>query len=226
MANKKYLDYAGLDVLVEEIDKKYGLRGALYFRGTVPTISNLPTVAGCTVGDMYNVENEGVTTADFVEGAGHEFKAGDNVVAVNIAPEGDPAVMKWDILGGIFVLKDKLTFGSSMPLNPENGDTFLYLGDTTYIYNEVLNPPVDANPAAEGWYETGIDPESGEVIYVPTEDQTVEQGKTYYTKDEQYVKGVIYVWSSSAGPSGSWIAQSSGDIMVPITDAEIRILFQ
>lgn len=218
MANKKYLDYAGLSTLVEEIENKYGLRGAMAYKGTVQTISALPTVATCRVGDMYNVVNGGTTTDDFAEGAGHEFNAGDNVVAINIAPDDAPAVMKWDVLGGIFILKDKLTFGSSMPLNPQNNDTFLYLGNTSYVYTSVT-PEEGDNPKAKYWYEYDSETEQ----YVETEDTTVEPGKTYYERHEQYVKGVIYVWN---GSGQEWVPQSSGDIMVPITSEEISDLFR
>ena len=217
MATKKYLDLEGLTQFKQLCDEAYAINGALVFKGTVATISALPTVAGAHVGDMYNVTEAGTTTADFVEGAGHELQAGDNVVAVNVAAEGDPAEMKWDIIGGVFKLEDKLTFGSAMPAAPEDGDTFLFLGDTTYSYSAVT-PEGTENPSEEGWYES-----DGEGGYVATSDTEVESGKTYYTRSEEYVKGVIYVWNESGS---EWIAQSSGDAMVAITSTEINALFE
>lgn len=217
MAVKKYLDYDGLATLVRIMDERYALNGALNFKGTVVTISELPTVAGTHVGDMYNVSTAGTTTADFVEGAGHELQAGDNVVAVNVAAEGDPAEMKWDILGGVFNLEEKLSFGQSLPAAPADGETFLYLGPTTYAYNAVQNPQPEDNPSELGWYEE--DGSGGYTLSVDTEPQA---GKTYYTRTEQYVKGVIYVWNESGL---EWVPQSSGDIMSPITTGEIEALF-
>lgn len=217
MATKKYLDLEGLTQFKQLCDEAYAINGALVFKGTVATISALPTVAGAHVGDMYNVTEAGTTTADFVEGAGHELQAGDNVVAVNVAAEGDPAEMKWDIIGGVFKLEDKLTFGSAMPAAPEDGDTFLFLGDTTYAYSAVT-PEGTENPSEEGWYVS-----DGEGGYIPTVDTVVESGTTYYTRAEQYVKGVIYVWNESGS---EWIAQSSGDTMVAITSTEINALFE
>lgn len=215
MATKKYLDYEGLQAFKAKCDEFYAINGALVFKGTVPTISQLPTVSGEHVGNMYNVVAAGTTTADFVEGAGKELKAGDNVVAVNVASTGSPAEMKWDILGGVFKLADKLTFGSSMPANPDNGDTFLYMGETSYTYTAVT-PAGTENPSALGWYENV----GGE--WVLSSDETVDAQKTYYTRAEQYVKGVIYVYNASGS---QWIPQTSGDIMIPITTAEVNNLF-
>lgn len=216
MATKKFLDYDGLVELVEKIKEKYAPIQALTFKSTVATISSLPTVAGVDVGSVYNITTGGETTADFVEGAGETLQDGENVVAVNIGTDDDP-VMKWDILGGIFEIEDRLQFGNTMPASPENNQTFLYMGNTTYVYN-VVSPDGTENPKEEGWYEY----DATNDIYVLSEDETVQGGTTYFTRDEQYVKGVIYVYSSV---SDTWVAQSSGDTMIPITVAEIDALF-
>lgn len=223
MADKKYLDLEGLAQFKAKCDEAYALNGALNFKGTVATISLLPTVAEESVGNMYNVTTGGTTTADFVEGAGKVLDDGENVVAVKVTVEVEPGVetevMKWDILGGVLDVSDKLTFGSNMPLSPADGDTFLYLGATTYSYTAVADPDPEADPSAEGWYE--YDDTEGE--YVLSEDTTVDSEKTYYTRAEQYVKGVIYVYNEDAS---AWIAQSSGDQFTAITSSEINALFE
>jgi len=56
--------------------------------------------------------------------------------------------------------------------------------------------------------------------YVLSSDTTVQSGTSYFTRNEQYVKGVIYVYSGSA-----WVAQSSGDTFTAITIPEIDALF-
>lgn len=212
MATKKYLDYDGLCELVAKIEEKYAPIQALTFKGTVATISALPTVSGVDAGSVYNVTTGGTTTADFVEGAGQVLQDGENVVAVNTGTEALP-VMKWDILGGVFDISDRLQFGSSMPASPESGQTFLYLGETTYTYGAVT-PVGTENPSEMGWYEfDGTD-------YTLTSDTTVQSGTSYFAKNEQYVKGVIYVYSGSA-----WVAQSSGDTFTAITNVEIDALF-
>ena len=212
MATKKFLDYDGLVELVEKINEKYAPIQALTFKCTVATISALPTVAGVAAGSVYNVTTGGTTTADFVEGADQTLQDGSNVVAVNTGTDDMP-VMKWDILGGVFDISDRLQFGSALPASPESGQTFLYLGETTFTYDAVT-PAGTENPQALGWYEFDG---SG---YVLSTDTTVQAGTSYFTRNEQYVKGVIYVYSGSA-----WVAQSSGDTFTAITNAEIDALF-
>lgn len=213
--NKKYLDYAGLQELVTKINEKYAPIKAFIYLGSVQNVAALPSVAGVRNGGIYNVEEESTTTSDFVEGAGKKLQAGENVVAVNTGTEAEP-VMKWDILGGVFDFTDRLQFGDTMPSTDLTaGRTFLYLGDTTYTYSAVT-PTGDENPSALGWYELVSDE------YVLSEDETVDDQKTYYTRAEQYVKGVIYKYNAS---TSSWDAQSSGDVMVAITNQEIDALF-
>lgn len=215
MANKKYLDYDGLAEVIRKINEKFAPVQALVYKGTIATISGLPTVANTPVGWMYTVTQGGTTTADFVEGAGHTLQDGENVVAVNTGTDADP-VMKWDIIGGVFNIEDRLQFGNSLPASPEDGQTFLYMGNTSYVYNPV-EPVGTENPHELGWYET-----DGGTGYQLTLDETVDAGKTYYTRTEQYVKGVIYVYNLA---TTEWIAQSSGDVLVAITTQEIDNLF-
>ena len=217
MADLKYLDYEGLELYNELIKETYAPIQAIQYKGTVATISGLPTVASQTPGSMYNITEGGVATADFVEGAGAIVRNGTNVVAINTADEGEPAVMKWDIIAGVFSVDDKLTFGLTMPAAPENGDTFLYMGNNVYEYNAVT-PVGDENPKEKGWYEY----DAVEDTYVLTEDEEVQVGTSYFKKEEEYVKGVIYVYSEA---STEWVPQTSGNVMIPITEAEIRALF-
>ena len=214
MANKSFLDYNGLIELVTKINEKYAPIQALTFKGTVATISALPTVAGVAAGSVYNVTTGGTTTADFVEGAGESLINGENVVAVNVGTDSVP-VMKWDILGGVFDLSDRLRFGTAMPASPESNDTYLYLGNTTYTY-DVVTPAGDEDPSEEEWYEY----DSVNDSYSLSEDTTVQDGTSYFAKNEEYVKGVIYVYSGSA-----WVAQSNGDTVSAIPIAEIDALF-
>lgn len=216
MATKKYLDYDGLVELVGKIKEYIGDAGKLEFKGTVATVSGLPTVAEQKVGWMYTIQQEGETTSDFTDGSGLRIAPNSEVAAVSVDVSGTPT-MKWCLLGPVFDVSDKLTFGTTMPSNPADGDTFLYLGNTTYTYPAVADPDPAANPQEEGWYES-----DGEGGYVPTSDTEVDSGKTYYLKEEQYVKGVIYVYNLA---TTSWIAQSAGDTMVAITTGEIDALF-
>jgi len=217
MANKKYLDLTGLTYFKEKLDAEYASIKAIEFKGVKANISALPTIADEAVGNMYTVTTGGTTTADFVEGAGKTLQDGENVVAVNLGTDAVPN-MKWDILGGVFDIEDRLQFGTSMPASPENGQTFLYMGNTTYDYVDVTSTlqPTD-DPEEMGLYVS-----DGSGGYELTTDNTPQSGTHYYEKVEQYVTGVIYVYDSS---QSEWVAQGSGDTMIPITNVEIDALF-
>jgi hypothetical protein len=159
---------------------------------------------------------DATTSADFVEGAGEKINTYDEVVCVNTGTEQSP-ILKWQILGPVFDVEDRLQFGNTFPASPADGQTFLYMGNTTYTYHSVT-PEGTENPQEEGWY---VSNSSGG--YVLTTDTTVQSGTTYYERSEEYVHGVIYVYSTS---EAAWVAQSSGDTMVAITGAEIEALFE
>lgn len=217
MADKKYLDYEGLQELVAKIKENFAKTGAFSFKGTVATVAGLPALTGtghAEKGDVYMFTAAATTTADFIEGAGKPISPYDEVACMDSDGAG---TLKWCILGPVFDVSDKLTFGSSLPASPEDGDTFLYLGNTTYTYHAVSDPS-GKNPQAEGWY---VDAKGGDG-YAATINTTPQSGTTYYTRSEQYVKGVIYVYNASGS---EWVAQSSGDTMIAITTAEVDALF-
>ena len=250
MATQKFLDYTGLERLVYNIDKKYAPIAAIVFKGSVDGIEDLPALVDQKAGWMYNIKVGGISTEDFVEGAGHLITDGENVACVELITgytavptvteaddpkargwyESDGAaeptytlsqdriadtsktyytadtVNKWDLLGGIFDLEYKyLEFGKEMPTNPDDGRTFLYMGENTFEYNEVTSPegrPVDngyyekvdaynavtpvgdEDPSAEGWYESdGLIPPT----YTLSADTSVDPLKTYYEKVDDYI---------------------------------------
>lgn len=218
MSDKKYLDYEGLQVYTELIKSNFAQQGALVFKGTVATVSGLPALTGASaahIGDVYMFSADATTSADFVEGAGQPINEYDEVVCVNVGTEENPT-LKWEILGPVFDVSDRLQFGNALPANPSNGQTFLYMGPTTYTYHTVT-PEGTENPQAEGWYVS-----DGAGGYTATSDTSVQSGTTYYERVEQYVHGVIYVYNSSGS---EWVAQTSGDTMTPITTSEILALF-
>lgn len=57
----------------------------------------LPTLSATEEGKVYNIQNEFDTTNDFVEGAGHTYPAGTNVVCID---SDDAGTYKWDVLAG------------------------------------------------------------------------------------------------------------------------------
>lgn len=64
------------------------------FLATAPTAAQL--------GYVYNITEDFTTTADFKEGAGKAYTAGQDVAVVEIpgANEGDPATYQWNVLAG------------------------------------------------------------------------------------------------------------------------------
>lgn len=73
----------------------YTPKGSIAFK-------SLPTAAAGNKGWVYNVTNAFTTTAAFVEGAGHSYGAGTNVVCVD-AGSGS---YKWDVLAGTIDLTE------------------------------------------------------------------------------------------------------------------------
>ena len=212
----KYLDYAGLQELVTKINEKYAPIQAIQYKGSVADVAHLPTVSETAIGSMYNIVAQGTPTSDFVEGAGKKVEAGSNVIAVNTASEGDPVVMKWDLANGIINVDDRLQFGTAMPQTDlVDGRTFLYLGEDTFEYNEVSDPT--GNPQEKGYYE-----EVSAGVYELTTDTTVDDQKTYYTKDPVLVKGIIYKYNLT---DTEWVAQNEASEMIPILNSEIDALF-
>ena len=285
---KKYLDYAGLTHLIEKLNQEYAPIQAIIFKSTVEDIDALPALNTVKAGFMYNLKKGGVTTGDFVEGAGHLVADGENVAAVelytgaytpvaSVAVTDDPkaegwyetdvvtpvtpvgtenpsdegwfvasgvnyvpttdttvqsgtsyftvtfkvsadriadttkgyytadTVMKWDALGGLFDLEGRyLEFGETFPQGPASrmvdGRTFLFMGDSQYVYEHVASP--SGRPTDNGYYEVVFsavaagdlgdyynpkqqdlyeETSSGSGVYALSTDTTVDTSKTYYT---------------------------------------------
>lgn len=163
MAVKTYLDYEGLQRLVENINKKYAPISAIVFKSTVDDIASLPALNTQKAGWMYNVKVGGLTTSDFVEGAGHIVADGENIAAVELltgeytlvaspAADDDPKARGW-------YEEDEVTFV-----------------DVTAD----LDPTDD--PQALGLYEESATP--GE--YVLTTDTAIVSGKSYFERTATY----------------------------------------
>lgn len=80
-AVKTYID--------SKVSAVYKPQGSLAF-------ASLPTLGAAIEGNVYNITDAFNTTADFVEGAGISYGAGQNVVCVKIGSS-----YKWDVLAGM-----------------------------------------------------------------------------------------------------------------------------
>lgn len=83
------------DAIKSAISGVYTPKGSIAF-------ASLPTAAAENNGWVYNVTDAFTTTEAFVEGAGHSYGAGTNVVCVD-AGSGS---YKWDVLAGIIDLTE------------------------------------------------------------------------------------------------------------------------
>lgn len=153
MANTKYLDYAGLQRLVENLNEKFAPIQAIVFKTTVDDISNLPALNTVKAGYMYNIKTGGITTADFVEGEGHIVADGENIAAV-------------ELFTGVYTFIAPAVDADPKALG-------LYNAATT-----TLTPVGTENPKDLGWYEDDAT-HAGAIVL--TADTTVASGKTYYT---------------------------------------------
>lgn len=95
---KNYVDnkVSGLQTASQVQDAiKSAITGVYTPKGST-AFASLPTAAAGNKGWVYNVSDSFTTTAAFVEGAGHSYGAGTNVVCVD-AGSGS---YKWDVLAG------------------------------------------------------------------------------------------------------------------------------
>lgn len=101
---KNYVDnkVSGLQTASQVQDAiKSAITGVYTPKGSI-AFASLPTAAAGNKGWVYNVSDAFTTTAAFVEGAGHSYGAGTNVVCVD-AGSGS---YKWDVLAGTIDLTE------------------------------------------------------------------------------------------------------------------------
>ena len=120
--------YTGVDVLGELKAKFIDPESSgsnFNFRGET-TIANLPTPD--FAGDVYNITDSGVTTDDFLEGAGKPINAGDDVISVDVELEGSDITdgVRWD--GSLFPGQD-ISADNQFFVHLSNGDTLIFAND-------------------------------------------------------------------------------------------------
>ena len=151
MANK-YLNYEGLAHFLSKLDERFAPIQAIVFQSTVEDIASLPTLANEKAGYMYNIKTGGLTTPDFVEGAGHIVADGENVAVVELRT-------------GVYT-----NVASVAVTDDPKAEGWFEVNAASAV-----TPVGTENPSEEGWYEEA----SG--IYTITADTTIDSGKTYYS---------------------------------------------
>lgn len=74
--------------------------------------SNLPTLTDASIGDLYNIKDNFITTDDFIEGTGVKISAGTNVVCVE-----ENLTKKWDCFGTNFEVDNEPVQNSNNPIS-------------------------------------------------------------------------------------------------------------
>ena len=178
----KYLDYAGLQRLVENIDRKYAPISAIVFKNSVDDIAHLPALNTQKAGWMYNIKTGGLTTSDFVEGAGHVVADGENIAAVElltgvytqvgtVAPDADPKALGW-------YEEDVVTFTDvTASLDPSDDPSALglYVVDATAPEGYSLTSDNTVVPGTN-YFERSA-------TYKLSTDRLPVSGKAYFTAD-------------------------------------------
>lgn len=142
-----------------KISTVYRPAGSIASTGLVAVL----LVAG-NVGNVYNVTDAFVTDANFIEGAGHNYPAGTNVVVFNNGTE-EAADYKFDVLAGFIDLSD-----------------YAKSADVT---QEITKAVGDAKTELEGKITTvdgKVDDVSGKVTEVEGKVTTVENNLTSVTE--------------------------------------------
>ena len=186
MALNKYLDEAGLRLLIQKIKEGQGAfleyKGEVGVKSTDPTSANyrlpdLPTTE-LKIGFVYNVNEDFITDANFIEGAGKEYPAGTNVAVVNTGTDADP-VLKWDVYGSNMAsFQTKRLKEAFTALEPRATLTAVpAANDTTYALNDIVMVN-SINTAVSGIYRvTAIDSTTGDRTWSgPYGDQSTVEG--------------------------------------------------
>lgn len=191
---KTYLDYEGLQHFYERIKEKFAPIQAILFKSTVEDIASLPALNTVQPGWMYNIKTGGLTTEDFVEGAGHIVADGENIAAVELltgeytkvaspAATDDPKALGWyevDTTTDVYTLSTDTAVDVSKTYYQAQGTT-----PETYV---AVTPIGTENPSTEGWYE-----KETVVTYKLSQDRLPQAGKDYFEA------GTVMKWDLMGG---------------------------
>ncbi len=142
--------YVGMQTFVLETQKRYTLIGSdttdpanwredgtaadttvFQFGGSV-AFANKPSASADYVGFIYNITDSFTTTADFIEGAGHNYPAGTDIAIVNVGTDQSPSY-KYDVYtGNLEGYQTKTQYDVLPTASAELEDKiFQYTGETT-----------------------------------------------------------------------------------------------
>jgi len=220
--------YIGMQTFVEDEQKRYTLIGndptvlanwredgtatdsqIFQFAGSC-TFANLPAANQNRVGFVYNVTDAFTTTADFVEGAGHNYPAGTDVAIVNNGDATTPSY-KYDVYTGNlegYQTKIQLT-QLPTPSQDEEGNIYQYIG--------VSNPPTLVNGY---WYQCVEDPDDPGT-YIWTEKNTQEDADDKLDAQLNVTKDAGGISKGSTYPAGTTFEKLFRDLLNPVENPKL-----
>ena len=189
----------------EQIDN---IISSVYKPAGSATLATLPTLGASVLGNVYNMTEGFVTTADFVEGAGKSYPIGTNVVVVDLGDE-TAHDYKFDVLPGFVDLSGYQTKMQVTTLPTasadEVGKIYQYVGETGsglvkgffYTCQEVL-PATD--PKTYEWVLKPVQDMSGMGELAAALDVTKEAGGI--NVGASYAAGTVFetLWRDLLNP--------------------------
>lgn len=115
---RNFVSYADQYVIISKVAEKINNLGCYHFKGSIPFAQLPSTPSAAEEGFLWNVNTDFTTDARFIEGAGKEYKAGENVGVGNfstydaVTPVGteNPVTEGWyELVNGKYVLSEDTT---------------------------------------------------------------------------------------------------------------------
>lgn len=178
------------------------------------------------LGNVYNISDSGVTTSDFVEGAGHPINAGDNVDVVDVG-SGDSHVYKFDLYMGAD-LTDYIQKSQTSGLVKNDGSIDTEIQLTVEQLSASLLLKADKVTNATSGHLAGLDANGNltDSGVSPTEDVTVEGNPvTFESPFEQDAKSVVVSVKPIQDLHGydyPWAGGASANVLNPYDGAGER----
>lgn len=167
-------------------------QGGWHYMGSI-SFSQLPT-SGMVGGDMYNITNDFVTDSRFIEGAGHQCYAGQNVAWVARAS-------KWDLPAVPHIVPD-MTSSTKGIGRPDGKTTEVSSG----VFNAIgVSIPAEVNSGATQYASNWLYYEGTTEVITPSTKQNYRATYNNQTK--------LYYWTGSAYAELAGGGGVSGDYM-------------
>lgn len=209
--------YADTDYVTHAQNQDKGYFTAIDSEGLWQNVNGTWTkVTEFEEGWVYNIDNTFTTDLDFIEGAGIEVEAGNNIVVCEATVVSSQAVYKWDLLGSLFNMSAWQTKALVAPLTVfSNTDGTA----TTYASSGILPASQSKAVGTIETYDIAIitgDVEAGDVyravVTENSQDATLEDIAWVKLGNQLTVEGALELLSKICPNT-------------PISDAEIEAMW-